>query len=192
MKIVRSFSIFFGIGYTVFFFHLGFSEETLSIAIRLSARISFFIFMMTFIASPIHHFFKSALSKSLLKNRSQLGISFAISHLIHLGFLISFGILNLADLKEGLNAFALIFGGLTYIFIIAMLFTSFPRWRKRLSASSWKHLHTAGSWLIFIVFTNSYFGRALGGLTEYMPYAVVLVLAFVIRVSYLIKNKLLH
>jgi DMSO/TMAO reductase YedYZ heme-binding membrane subunit len=189
MNLVRFSIIFFSALYATFFINHGFNEAIITQSIRTSARISVVLFLLTFIASPLHTFFKSSLSQLLLKFRSQIGLSFGVSHLFHLGFIIAYGILNLSALKEGRNLLIVGVGAITYAFIIIMMITSYPKYRKKLTAKKWKQIHTVGSWLIFIVFANSYLGRAFSGDLEYLPFAILIGFAFALRVVYLLKKK---
>jgi hypothetical protein len=189
MKIVRFFLLFFTTIYALHLYLDGFNETAVLSGIRVTARFSLFLFLATFVASPLSYFLKGKITKLLLKNRSELGISFAISHLFHLAFILSFAALDMPKLMDGRNILILSFGVVTYIFIISMMLTSFPKYRKTLSQSSWKKLHTIGSWFIFVVFANSYIGRVLRSEMDYLPYGALIFVAFLLRVFYLTVKK---
>lgn len=50
-------------------------------------------------------------------------------------------------------------GGIAYVFVVAMLLTSFSRFADRLSKKKWKLLHTVGGYWIWAVFLFSYIKR---------------------------------
>ena len=47
---------------------------------------------------------------------------------------------------------------------------------------AWKILHTVGSYYIWLIFANSYIGRALA-MPEYIPAAAIVVLALGLRIA---------
>jgi sulfoxide reductase heme-binding subunit YedZ len=73
-------------------------------------------------------------------------------------------------------------GGLAYVFIAAMTATSFDRTAQMIGPRAWKILHTVGSYYIWLIFANSYIGRALA-MPEYIPAAAILVLALGLRIA---------
>jgi methionine sulfoxide reductase heme-binding subunit len=63
-----------------------------------------------------------------------------------------------------------------------MTATSFDRTAEMIGPRAWKILHTAGSYYIWIIFANSYIGRALS-MPEYIPAAAIVVLALVLNIT---------
>ena len=57
---------------------------------RYTARISFFFFTVSFLASSIHYFLSNSLTSFIRNNRRHIGLSFALAHTIHLVALTSF------------------------------------------------------------------------------------------------------
>jgi len=167
----------------------GFNEASNRQAIRMSARISVFLFCMAFGASALHQLSKNPFTWWMRMNRRFLGISFAISHLIHLAFLILLQ-QNFHPVFNMAKTISLLGGGLAYVFVILMLLTSFPRFSKLLSSKSWTILHTAGGYWIWFIFMRSYFKRALTE-SEYIAIVVMLVGVLLARivVRFLLKFK---
>lgn len=186
VKVVLSASILF---FACNFLYLGYTEEAVRQCIAWSARIDVVLFMLAFGANAIHKYFRNSLSFWVMMNRPFFGISFAILHLLHLGFLILLQqvfhpVFTLAD------SFALFAGGGAYLFIVLMLLTSFSPFKKMLSKSNWKRLHTIGGWWIWIVFMSSYWKRVLGEEYGYVILAVLLVLVGIGRLWILWTDKL--
>ena len=159
-------------------FFWGFTEESIRFLIRLTAKLSFALFCLAFAASGIHLFFRRSATFWLLMNRKYLGITFAIMHWVHLLFL---GVLQsyfhpVFDLAKSTS---LLGGGLAYLFLTLMFFTSFPRFSDSLSRPQWKLLHTIGGYWILFIFTTSYARRFMTE-WEWLGYLVVigLVLGF--------------
>lgn len=158
----------------------GFNEQSNRQAIRMSARISVFLFSMAFGASALHTLSKNPFTWWMRMNRRFLGIAFAISHLIHLGFLVLLQ-QNFHPVFDMAKTISLLGGGLAYVFLILMLITSFPAYAKRLSPKNWSILHTVGGYWIWYIFMRSYFKRAMTE-SEYIPIVILLVLVLLSRI----------
>jgi len=171
----------FSIGlYAVFFIKGGFTEESTRMAIAWSAKISFTLFCMAFAASAAHKQIKNAFSFWWLMNRKYFGISFAINHLVHLGFLgvLQQGFHPVFDQAAGISLLA---GGLAYLFIILMLLTSFEPFSNYLSRKNWKLLHTIGGYWIWVVFLSTYVKRVQNVGVAFLPFVLILVIVLIIR-----------
>ncbi len=167
----------------------GFTEDSLRMNIRWSARFSLIYFCVAFSASSFHVALKKNTTQWILENRKYFGISFAIIHLIHLFFLFLLHLnFHAVFIKRSLTEISL--GGLAYVFTILMLMTSFDRGRKRLSMTQWNSLHTIGGYWILIVFSNSIIGRVLAGKIEYLPLAIIIMTVWCMRFISWRKNRL--
>jgi len=142
----------------ILFFSGGWSEDMIRAQIRWSAKISFTFFCFAFAASGIHHVFSSSFSEWLLKNRKYLGISFALIHLIHLGWIVLLQ-LSYHPVFNNADIMSLAGGGLAYFFVVLLLLTSFDTVKRRISDKIWKRLHLIGCAWILIVFSSSYLNR---------------------------------
>lgn len=171
----------FSIGlYLAFFVLGGFTEESTRMAIAWSAKISFVLFCMAFAASAAHKRIKNSFSFWWLMNRKYFGISFAISHLIHLVFLVVLQqvfhpVFDQADITS------LMAGGMVYVFLILMLLTSFETFSKYLSRKNWKLLHTIGGYWIWVIFMSTYVKKVQNVGVEFLPFVLILILVLVIR-----------
>jgi hypothetical protein len=162
----------------LFYLH-GVVEESNRQAIRISARIAVVLFSMAFVASALHRLTRNSFTWWMRMNRRYLGISFAILHLIHLGFLLMLQ-QKFHPVFYMAKMISLLGGGLAYVFVILMLLTSFPRFSKYLSPKNWTFLHTVGGYWIWYIFMRTYVKRAMTA-SEYLPIVVMLMMVLVIR-----------
>lgn len=129
--------------------------------IQLTAWTSLLLFGLAFTASSLVRLSPSPATRWLRRQRRYLGVSFAVSHLIHL-----FGIIALMDLDYALfqqltNRMTVIAGGGAYLLILAMTLTSFDRMVRLLGPTAWGWLHLIGGWYVWASFAVS-MGKRLG------------------------------
>jgi len=124
-------------------------------AARYTARVGFPLLILAYIARPLHQLSPSTFSKAALARRRWIGLGFAISHTIHLAALIM--ALWLAGQPPELVT--LIGGGFAYVLLYAMAFTSTAAAQRRLG-KWWKRLHSFGIHYLWLIFAQSYLGRA--------------------------------
>ena len=126
---------------------------------RYTARVGFVLFFCTFVASSLLRFWRNQYTRWLMRQRRYIGIAFAVSHTIHLAALTAF----LMYIGEMVDIVTIVVGGLAYLFVWAMAFTSHDAAIKRLGARKWKILHTVGTYMLAFVFIYTYWGRVLEG-----------------------------
>jgi DMSO/TMAO reductase YedYZ heme-binding membrane subunit len=138
--------------------------EGLRSAIRATARSSFALFLLTFLASTLATLLPSPTSRQLLRERRYLGLAFAFSHTVH-GVLIYLYAQRFPDLFwAGRSTLANLPGSLGYLFILLLALTSFKAPTQLLGPRLWKRLHSTGTWLLAGVFCLSFYKRIpLGG-----------------------------
>ncbi len=154
-------------------------EECIRLLIRQTARISVVLFCAAFTASSAHKLFRNSVTKWNLRNRRWIGLSFALSHTVHL--LAILALKRIASDFEFESA-VLIFGGMAYVFIAAMTATSFDGAVKTMGARRWKLLHKSGMYVLWAVFAVSYLPRAAESPPYIVPAALV-VFALVLRIA---------
>ena len=164
----------------------GFTEESIRVTIRWTARFSAIYFSLAFAASSVHALVQKSWSWWLLMNRKFIGISFAITHLLHLVVLILLQyvyhpVFTLAKQSS------LIGGGLAYVFLVLMLITSFEKTKALISRKQWTLLHTMGGYWIWFIFIKSYWKRATTEL-EYLPLVALLAGVFFLRLWKALRN----
>jgi DMSO/TMAO reductase YedYZ heme-binding membrane subunit len=152
--------------------------EQWRLSARYTARFSFPILLVTFVASSWHRLAPSAASRFVLLRRRALGLAFATAHTIHLGALVTFNVMA----GQVPNPTSLIGGGGAYLLMFAMAATSNDASVRRLGRN-WVRLHKLGIYWLWFVFTISYGGRALGGKLEFAPFVVLLLGGLGLRIA---------
>lgn len=144
-------------------------------AIRATARSSFALFLLTFLASSLAVLLPGVASRRLLRERRYLGLAFAFSHTVH-GVLIYLYAKGYPELFwAGRTALANLPGSLGYLFIVLLTLTSFKAPMRLLGPRLWKGLHGAGTWVLAGVFCLSFYKRIpMGG---WYPLAFALMFA---------------
>ena len=159
----------------------GTGEDGVRMLIRATARSSLALFSLAFTASSLRRLVHAPATAWLLRNRRYLGLSFAVSHAIHLA-----GIVDLAvrwpEQFARTSATTVIGGGLGYVFVAAMAATSNDRAVAALGRRRWRLLHLAGSWLVWGIFASSYVPRAVHA-PGYLPLALLAVAALGVRIA---------
>ena len=160
----------------------GLTEDNIRQIIRITAASSMLLFSLTFTASSLMHFFCNKYWQSLMQARRRLGLSFALSHTVHL-----FAIVALVEIAYNGDYFQLgdIAGGsVIYLFIFAMAVTSNDASVTLLGAKNWKKLHKTGSYLIWIGLFGVYLENALEThALHYWLYAIFGISLILLRVG---------
>jgi DMSO/TMAO reductase YedYZ heme-binding membrane subunit len=150
--------------------------------VRLTARTSVTLFLAAFTAAALFQLWPNAWTRWQRSNRRYLGVAFAFSHGVHLVAIFWMQHIQPVEFAQRVNAITWIGGGLAYVFIAAMAATSFDRTARLIGPRAWRILHTVGSYYIWLIFANSYIGRALAT-PEYIPVAAIVVLALGLRIA---------
>jgi methionine sulfoxide reductase heme-binding subunit len=153
----------------------GLTEPSVRIAIRATARVSCLLFLMAFVAAPLHRLWPTRFSQWLLQNRRFLGLSMAVSHSFH-G--VTLGALHWVT--QGQHPQIQPLAVLGYLFLIAMAITSFSATAKAIGRRAWRVLHTAGMYYFWLAFMTEFAMRALSNWV-YFTLTVLVTLAMVIR-----------
>lgn len=156
--------------------------------IRMTARSSLTLFALAFTASAAQHFWPNAWTRWQLRNRRQLGVSFAVSHTVHFIAILALGRIAPLELATHTDPIIWIFGGLAYVFIALMTLTSFDSTAQLISRRAWTTLHTVGSYYIWLIFANSYLSRA-AMMPEYIPAAVFVLFILGLRIAAIVSRS---
>lgn len=119
---------------------------------RYTARLSFFLFLASYVASPLFEVTQNGLATWLRRHRRNAGISFALAHTIHLVALVGFLII----VGEQPDMATVIVGGGAYVAMFAMLATSNDAAIRRLGQTVWRRLHKFGAHYLAFVFAFTY------------------------------------
>ena len=130
----------------------GWDAEGVRLVIRATARMSLVLFALAFTASAMAELFPSEMTRWQLSNRRCLGVSFAASHFIHLGAIVTLAVLDRALFWKLTNVSTIVLAGAAYFFIAAMTVTSFDATARWLGPRKWRLLHLVGGWYIWISF----------------------------------------
>lgn len=152
----------------------GTGEDGGRMLVRVSARTSLALFGAAFAASSLAWLWPSTVARFLLVNRRYLGVSFAVSHALHLG-----AVVWLARVVPdfGIPTPTLVFGGLAYVFLAAMTATSFDVTAAWLGPRRWRRLHLIGGWYLWAIFFLSYLPFGRGTNRSLVPFLAVLAIA---------------
>jgi hypothetical protein len=130
--------------------------QDLQLATRYTARASFLLFLAAFGASTLHRLARTSWSAWLLERRRGLGLAFAVAHLIHLGFIVSY----LTVSKTPAPMVTVWLGGAGYVAVVLMAATSSDWAVRTLGPATWRRLHAIGGWYVWLVFLASYAKRS--------------------------------
>lgn len=159
----------------------GIEVEGMRLAIRMTARTSLALFLLAFTASATARLFPSAATLWQRANRRYLGVSFAVSHLIHGVAIIRLAVIDPPLFDQLTSVTSFIAGGLGFVAIALLAATSFDRAAKALGRRGWVWLHRVGVWYLWLSFTVN-FGKRIPGYQGYWLPVTLLLLALVLRI----------
>lgn len=157
---------------------VGTDQGGVSMLTRATVRAAFPLFLLAYVASSAHRLWPSDATRWMLRNRRCLGISFGIAMALHLDAIWLLDLL-LGDAFQA-DLLTVLFGGLAYVFIAAMTFTSFDRTAAWLGPDRWKILHTVGLHYVSIVFVVQWLGKTTVSWL-YLPLLLAMLGAMAIR-----------
>lgn len=160
----------------------GWGEDGLRLLARATARTSVSLFLPAFAAAGLERWLRRGWTAWLLRNRRYVGVSFAVSHTLHLAIILTLGAVTAGRPFADPDP-SLIFGGLAYLFIAAMAATSFDRTAAWLGPRRWKLLHTVGGYYLWGIFALNYVGKAFSD-PLYVPFALAVIGVLVLRVTF--------
>ena len=158
----------------------GWDAEGLRLVIRATARTSLVLFVLAFTASAMVELLPNEVTRWQRHNRRYLGISFAVSHLIHLIAIVSLASIDAALFWKLTNINTIVLAGAAYLFIAAMAATSFDRTAAWLGPRKWRLLHLLGGWYIWISFAVAV-GKRVPIDRFYWPMAALVLAAGIVR-----------
>ena len=159
----------------------GGNVEGVRLAIRATARTSLVLFALAFTAGALVELLPSEATSWQRRNRRYLGVSFAVSHFIHLGAIVALATLDRELFWKLTNVTTIVLAGTAYLFIAAMAATSFDRSAAWLGPRKWRLLHLVGGWYIWISFAVA-IGKRVPLDPFYWPMAALVLAIAVVRV----------
>jgi methionine sulfoxide reductase heme-binding subunit len=157
---------------------LGTEEHGLRFLIRASALTSLLFFSAAFSASSAQQIWRAPWSRWLLSNRRYLGVSFAVSHTIHLVAILTLARVLGDEFQVG--AVTLVAGSLAYVVLFLMTATSFDRSAAWIGRRAWLILHRTGAYYLWFVFFVTYLPSAMKS-ASYVPHVLILLAALGLR-----------
>ena len=158
----------------------GGNVEGVRLAIRATARTSLVLFALAFTAGALVELLPSEATRWQRRNRRYLGVSFAVSHFIHLGAIVALATLDRELFWKLTNVTTIVLAGTAYLFIAAMAATSFDRSAAWLGPRKWRLLHLIGGWYIWISFAVAV-GKRVPLDSFYWPMAVLVLAVAAVR-----------
>jgi hypothetical protein len=158
----------------------GWDIEGMRLAIRATARTSLVLFALAFTASALVELLPFEATRWQRRNRRYLGVSFALSHFIHLGVILTLAVLDRDLFWKLTSVTTIVLAGAAYLFIAAMTATSFDRTAAWLGPRKWRLLHLVGGWYIWISFAVAV-GKRVPLDSFYWPMAVFVLVIAVVR-----------
>lgn len=147
----------------------GGGTDGIAMAARYTARLSFALFLVVFLARPL-----SASAPWLIRERRGLGLAFAGAHFVHLAALVA-----AVMAFDGPPALlTVVFGGFGYVLLTAMVLTSNDAAVRTLGPRVWRRLHTFGLYYLWFIFTVTYLRRVMGR-PDMVEYWILLMIAAV-------------
>jgi methionine sulfoxide reductase heme-binding subunit len=166
----------------------GFDIDSLRQVIRLTARTSLLLFLLPFTASAAFALLPGPFTRWQRRNRRYLGVSFAVSHLIHAVAIFALFRMDAPLFWTLSNVGAIMIGGLAYVFIFAMALTSFDGAQKWLGPGFWKALHVTGNWYIWVLFVYT-FGKRIPISGWYAAPVLLLFVAVLMRIFAYVSRR---
>jgi len=169
-------------------------EDSLVTALRLTARWSFTLFWMAYVAGPMAVLFGPAFAPLARRGR-EFGLAFASAHLVHIGLVVwLYVILHHAPLSGGLLVFFMI--GIFWTYLLAVL--SFGGLARALGPILWRLVRVLGMNYILIAFGydfvlsvvhNGVVHQGFRYLVEYVPFAAMSVAAPVLSFAAAVRRQ---
>lgn len=160
----------------------GWDAEGLRLVIRVTARTSLLLFVLAFTAAAMVELLPGEATRWQRRNRRYLGVSFAVSHFIHLVAILSLALLDRALFWKLTNIGTIVLAGTAYLFIAAMAATSFDRTAAWLGPRNWRLLHVVGGWYVWISFAVAV-GKRVPIDRFYWPMAALVLAAGIVRLA---------
>jgi sulfoxide reductase heme-binding subunit YedZ len=157
-----------------------FDTEGMRAVIRATARTSLLLFCLAYTASALHRLWPTAWTRWQRRNRRHLGVAFGASHGVHAVAIVSLVLVAPDLLGAVASPDMLIFGGLGYAVIAAMVATSFDRTAALIGPRAWRILHATGAHFVWFSFIVT-FGKRTGANPAYWGFIALLAVALALR-----------
>lgn len=130
-------------------------DSALGVGARLTARLTFVFFILAYLARPVWQRFHWAPARWALTNRRWLGLAAAISHSVHLSYVVGAQMAG----GEPIDLVTLLGGGLGFVLFWVLGLTSSDSATRSLG-KGWRWLHRGGIHYLWFIFIITYAGAA--------------------------------
>lgn len=162
---------------------LGAGRDGTTIALKLTARWSYCLFLPAYAGGALATVFGSTF-QPLAKRGRDLGLAFASAHLVHIGLV---AWLYYISPRPPLKESSAIFFGVALVFTYLIALFSIPKLAAMLRPAVWRLLVTVGMEYIALAFLLDFlqdpFGHGLMNLVAYLPFAAIACAAAVLRLA---------
>ena len=159
----------------------GTGDAGLRLVIRATARTSVILFTLAITASALRRRWPTSATRWLLANRRYLGVSFGVSHFVHLLAILALTGWSVRGFFTEAGPVAGIAGGLGYVVLAAMVATSFDATADWLGPAAWRRLHTTGLYYLWFVFFATFAPQVPRVPLVAGPFTLLLLLALALR-----------
>jgi len=166
----------------------GWTVDGIRLAIRATARTSLVLFALAFTASALAELAPLEATRWQRRNRRYLGVSFAVSHFMHLGVIIALAALDTTLFWKLTNIATIALAGTAYLFIAVMVATSFDRTAAWLGVRKWRLLHLIGGWYIWASFAVAV-GKRVPLDSFYWPMAALVLATAIVRLIAMFRRN---
>jgi sulfoxide reductase heme-binding subunit YedZ len=163
-------------------------EATIRLALRVTARTTFFFFVAAFAGNALRDLFPGRLSIWLAAKRDAFLLAMAASHTVHLAAIIAlFQLLGSSRLKLT----TVLGGGLVYLLIYALAIGATIRLRglEAQSLLGSPRFEAVALYLIWLIFALAFVPRIVSGWPVYSLFSIAAVGALVVRLACLVRHR---
>ena len=167
----------------------GANEDSVRLLIRITAQSSVTLFLAAFAASSLRLALNNHWTTWLLRNRRYVGVSFAISHFVHLGLIFALTYWFPEPFLSNATTTFFSVGSAAYVVIAAMTITSFEAPRRWLGQKKWSLLHTIGGYFVMFIFAQAYVPKmfTIGG--HNLPFGTAILIVLALRLAKIYKQR---
>jgi hypothetical protein len=168
----------------------GFHEDSFLWTIRTVVKLAFAFFILSYAASPLHHWKPSALSGFLMRHRATTGAAFAVAQL-SAAVCASVIWTHWPHIIHAISTpVERVLGVMVFVWIFLMLVTSSGRAIDLLGRGLWSGIHTYGMIVIWIAYLLDYGRRTVEWSPMYGIFVALLFAVMALRLRLLLLRRL--
>jgi methionine sulfoxide reductase heme-binding subunit len=159
-------------------------EMTIRVAIRVTARISFVLFLGAFLGNALYCLVPAAATRWLKANKDRFTLGFAASHTVHLACILTLvAVIGREHVFNGTIMPVPFTIGLLFIYALAtgVLFRHLPFWSSRFEALA--------HWYLMALFAVSFMRHAMMRPLFYTPFVLVAAIAAGLRIAAAMRSR---